>query len=249
MNRVLNQDRLKRMIARFTADRGAHLTRTIPEHAVKVTIDKLAVQPFCDGLMALNTDFQGTKKRDFQTTSMGPFNRMGKIWTMNEAIKKEVEPHSTFRVEAGQHRLAAVEKLPLSEYEGLWPAMIFKREFTDKQLSTMRTNRDEVQFKDTSEDVLYQLAPFFRKKIENGTLDANDAAVVTEKKTLLAGKIKTTLNKDWAITLEKLIGEYPHCSVGWTQNQAGILNGSIHNDVSVQDCDASQNDKGADAVM
>lgn len=234
-NRNLNPERLKKMVAKFSSDGGVHLTRTNPDHAIKITLENSSVDKFADILIKANPDLKCKSKKDLSCHTLGPFNRLGRILELPESGAKEITRDSTFRVEAGQHRLAAALQLPVADHEGFWPAFIYRRNFTDSELQTMRMNRDEITFKDTAEDVLFQLAPFFRLKHSATGLTGEQTAAMNTKRSQLAGKIKTSLNKDWANELEALIGSYPHIVTNWTQNQAAVLNGSIHNDVRRHD--------------
>lgn len=237
VNWVLNKDRVKKMLERFSSDGGIHLTRTSPEHAIKVTIEERAVKPLLTALSQKSTT-SGDIIEEFRKTSLGPLNQNGQIFDMSDQHFNAVKNLTKFRVEAGQHRLAVAESLETINNAGCWPAMIFVRKFSNRELISMRVNKDQWQFKDSTEDLLFQLAPYFRALRNNQVLNKEDADAYHAKKNRLGGKIKTALNKVWGHVLQRLIGDFPHIGTGWSQNQAGVLNGSIHNDVS--DCDASQ---------
>lgn len=171
--------------------------------------------------------------------SLGPRNSAGEIFHLLphlvEKWKKLPKLDRWLRLEAGQHRLRAIRQLDLQDHKYLWPAQIYKRNFSTDVLNSIRTNREEVAEKDLEADALSQLSGFFRSGQKISDLNVVDRNMVNEKFDKLKGgksasnKLKTMIFKPvFGAAVRGLIGAFPNVTADLTELLAGKLSGSVH---------------------
>ena len=166
--------------------------------------------------------------------SCGPLNPGGKIFELDEDLKKELirtrhNGTSAFRLEAGQHRLEAVSRLALDDHNGSWPAQLYLNRFTPDVLTYIRENQKDIRIQDEESNALGQLSSFFKDGRPKEELEAADRHFIDLKEMKLSDKVQTTLKKVYfGHACKQLIAHYPSAGTGFGNGNAAILNDSIH---------------------
>ena len=229
LNRKLDMKKVKTMVSAWGKADNAHLFRLKAEHSLLLTIAEAEVPQL---LSNLEGDF------DAQTlvgVCLGPNNASGSVCTFlptfAESLKKS--DSKLLRIEAGQHRLRAIQELTVAHHHGMWPAQVFVRErFDTLMLKALRFNATTFTLANNDSDTLYTLAPVFRDYSARGYKDKKLAKEIRSRLLACSDKLNSFFNKAVGRVWMQIIGYYPNAGLGLTGNRISTLNGSYFQDVS-----------------